>query len=170
MGLDQFRHAVVENEAVATRTTAGLLSLVQKERYVWSRFQLLGDCSHTSVSSDGDLIPRPLLSSIITLLSTFSPQSLFTLFTTPFLASTRQYFKLEAARLAAELEPSDYLKQINRRLGEEGERCEIVIGVDVKASVLRVVLEEMVTGHVEAIVEKGESQRGRYKADDRADD
>ncbi|ORY70774.1 Cullin family-domain-containing protein [Leucosporidium creatinivorum] len=135
MGLDQFRHAVVENEAVATRTTAGLLSLVQKER-------------------DGDLIPRPLLSSIITLLTTFSSHSLSTLFTTPFLTSTRQYFKLEAARLAAELEPSDYLKQINRRLGEEGERCESVIGGDVKGSVLRVVLEEMVTGHVEAIVEK----------------
>lgn len=42
MGLDQFRHAVVENEAVATRTTAGLLSLVQKERYV---LDVLSSCA-----------------------------------------------------------------------------------------------------------------------------
>lgn len=38
---------------------------------------------------------------------------------------------------------------------EEGERSDTVLGSGLKGSSLRVVLEEMVVGHVEAIAEKG---------------
>jgi hypothetical protein len=58
--------------------------------------------------------------------------------------------------LAGEMESTDYLKRILARLAEEGERCDSVLGSGLKGSILRVVLDEMVSIHVEAIVEKSE--------------
>lgn len=115
----------------------------------------------TAVRRNGDVISRPLLRSLVSLLESLSTQSLTSIFTTPFLASSRAYYKAEGIRLAATLEPSDYLRRINDRLAEEGERCDVVLGTALKGSVLRVVLEEMVTVHVEALVEKGASKRSR---------
>lgn len=57
--------------------------------------------------------------------------------------------------LSETLDPSAYLRKIDQRLTEEGERSDAVLGSGLKGSSLRVVLEEMVVGHVEAIVEKG---------------
>jgi hypothetical protein len=109
----------------------------------------------SSFRSDGDVISRPLLQSLVALLHTFSPQSHSSIFVTPFLASSRTYYKAEGVRLVQELESSDYLRRVNRRLEEEGERCDLVLGIALKGSALRVVLEEMASGHVETIVEKG---------------
>lgn len=105
---------------------------------------------------DGDVISRPLVRSLIILLRALSAQSHSALFVTPFLAESRQYFKDEGNRLSAELDAAAYLRRIEARLAGEGARCESVLGSDLKGSILRVVLEEMVAGHVEAIVEKGQ--------------
>ncbi|KAM0754279.1 Cullin-domain-containing protein [Meredithblackwellia eburnea MCA 4105] len=135
LGLDTFRHNVIEDELVATRMTSSLLALVIRER-------------------NGDLVSRPLLRSLIIQLRALSAQPHSTLFVTPFLAGSRYYFKEEGNRLSAELDSSSYLRRVEDRLVKEGERCDTVLGSDLKGSILRVVLEEMVSGHVEAIVTK----------------
>ncbi|KAL8293161.1 hypothetical protein RQP46_000855 [Phenoliferia psychrophenolica] len=135
LGLDSFRHSVIEDEQVGGRVTSALIAVIKRER-------------------DGDIISRPLVRSLILLLRALSVQSHSSLFVTPFLAASRQYFKEEGNRLAAELDASAYLRRVEFRLTSEGARCEAVLGSDLKGSILRVVLEELVSGHVEAIVEK----------------
>jgi len=104
--------------------------------------------------SDGDLIPRPLVHSVITLLHTFSPASHSALYLDPLLAATRTYYQAEGARLATELDSSAYLSQVERRLSQEKERAQLYLGLQLGDSLERVVLEEMAATHVEAIVEK----------------
>lgn len=48
------------------------------------------------------------------------------------------------------------MRKIDARLTEEGERSDVVLGSGLKGSLLRVVLDEMVVGYVEAIAEKGQ--------------
>lgn len=100
------------------------------------------------------MIPRPLIRSLVGLLQALSEQTHQAIFVTPFLSSSKPYYHSEGIRLAGEMEPSDYLKRILQRLAEEGERCDSVLGTNLKGSILRVVLDEMVSIHVEAIVEK----------------
>ena len=90
-----------------------------------------------------------------------SSQTHSEIFVAPFLAATTAYYEAEGSRLAQELEPSDYLRRINRCLQEESERCDLVIGAALKGGVLRVVLDGMVNVHVESIVEKGESRSAK---------
>ncbi|KAK4703819.1 cullin 4, partial [Phenoliferia sp. Uapishka_3] len=135
LGLDSFRHSVIEDQQLSSRLTSALNAIIKRER-------------------DGDIIPRPLVQSLIVLLRALSTQSHTSLFVTPFLAASRQYFTDEGNRLSAEFDSSAYLRQIEVRLASEGERCETVLGSDLKGSILRVVLEEMVSGHVASIVEK----------------
>ncbi|GAA5826653.1 hypothetical protein JCM5353_005003 [Sporobolomyces roseus] len=135
LGLDVFRHSVLSDEQVASTVTSSLLALMEMER-------------------NGDFISRPLLRSFLTLLRTVSTHSHSSLFVDPFISSTRKYYSKEGNSLVVELEPPAYLKRIVERLKEEGERCDSVVGSELKGSVLRVVEDEMIRGHVEGIAEK----------------
>ena len=104
--------------------------------------------------SNGDLISRPLVHSVTTLLHTFSPDSHSALYLDPLVVASHVYYQAEGARLAAELDSSAYLAQVERRLGEEAERAQLVLGVELEERLQRVVLDEMAATHVEAIVEK----------------
>ena len=108
-------------------------------------------CTHRN----GDFISRPLLRSFLTLLRTISTHSHSSLFVDPFVSSTRKYYSKEGNSLVVELEPPAYLKRIVERLKEEGERCDSVVGSELKGSILRAVEDEMIRGHVEGIAEKG---------------
>ena len=154
LGLDSFRHSVVEDERVASRLTSALVAVIKRERYTPPSRPLQSKCL-PPLHRDGDIISRPLVRSLVLLLRALSAQSHSSLLVTPFLAASRQYFKEEGKRLSIELDSSAYLRQIEFRLASEGARCEAVLGSDLKGSILRVVLEELVSGHVEAIVEKG---------------
>lgn len=155
LGLDIFRHSVVENEQVSARITSSFIAIINRERQANILFPQATQAD-SSVRRNGDVVARRLLRSLVGLLQTLSSQSHSSLFVTPFLASSRKYYHNEGVRLAATLEPSTYLRKIDQRLEEEGERCDAVLGAALKGIILRVVLEEMVLGHVEAIVEKGE--------------
>lgn len=100
------------------------------------------------------MISRPLVHSVVTLLHTFSPASHSALYTSPLLAASRAYYQAEGVRLAAELDSSAYLGQIERRLSQERERAQLFLGIQLEQDLERVVLEEMAAVHVEAIVEK----------------
>lgn len=102
------------------------------------------------------MIPRPLLRSFLLLLRTFSVQSHATLFSEPFLSATRKYYHDEGVTLSATLDSSAYLKRVLQRLHDEAERCESVLGVELKGAVLRVVEDELIRSHVEAIADRGE--------------
>ncbi|KDE09586.1 hypothetical protein MVLG_00481 [Microbotryum lychnidis-dioicae p1A1 Lamole] len=136
LGLDILRHSVLADEAIAERITSALINLIVRER-------------------DGEAIPRALVQSVVTALSTISTQSHQTLFVAPFLASSRTYYEAEGVTLSSELDASSYLRRVNQRLSEEAERCDSgMVGVALKGDVLRVVLDEMVKNHVEAIATK----------------
>ncbi|GAA5868593.1 hypothetical protein JCM1840_005500 [Sporobolomyces johnsonii] len=135
LGLDVFRHSVLSDEQVSSRITTSLLHLIEMER-------------------NGDLVSRPLLRSFLLLLRTFSPHSYSTLFADPFLAASRTYYQAEGLSLSVTLDSAAYLKRVVQRLREEGERCDLVVGIELKGGVLRVVEDEMIKGHVEAIAEK----------------
>ncbi|BGP34146.1 hypothetical protein JCM10296v2_005961 [Rhodotorula toruloides] len=138
LGLDLFQHSVLADEGIAQRVTSCLLHLVEQER-------------------NGNIVSRSLLRSFLLLLRTFSQQSYTTLFSTPFLASTRTFYNAQGLSLSTTVDPSTYLKRVVERLHEEGERCDAVLGSELKGGVLRIVEEEMIKGHVESIAEKDTS-------------
>ncbi|GAA5986059.1 hypothetical protein JCM10908_006388 [Rhodotorula pacifica] len=148
LGLDLFRHAVLGDAQVATRVTSSILHLVERER-------------------NGDVIPRPLLRSFLLLLRTFSSQSHSILYSEPFLAATRTYYQAEGLSLAASLDSSAYLRRVAQRLHDEAERCESVLGAELKGAVLRVVEDEMIRSHVEAIADRDTAEM--CKRDQRAE-
>ncbi|GAA6062544.1 hypothetical protein JCM10212_004310 [Sporobolomyces blumeae] len=135
LGLDVFRHSVLSDEQISNRVTSSLLSLIEMER-------------------NGDFVSRPLIRTFLVLLRTFSVQSHTSLFVEPFVASSRSFFAKEGNSLIVELDSAAYLKRVTQRLKDEGERCDSVVGSELKGSILRVVEDEMIRGHVEAIAEK----------------
>ncbi|GAA5832696.1 hypothetical protein JCM11251_005725 [Rhodosporidiobolus azoricus] len=138
LGLDIFRHSILSDDQISSRITSSLLHLIQRER-------------------NGDLVPRPLIRSLLSLLSTFSPQTHTGLFRTPFLSSTRAFYHTEASTQITSLDSSAFLRRVVKRLEEEVERCDAVLGADLKGGVVKIVEEEMIVGHVEGIAEKDTS-------------
>ncbi|BGP57050.1 hypothetical protein JCM8202v2_004688 [Rhodotorula sphaerocarpa] len=139
LGLDVFRHGVLGDDQVSDRVTASIVRLVERER-------------------NGDLVPRPLLRSFLLLLRTFSSQVHSSLFVEPFLANTRAYYQAEGESLSVSLDPSAYLKGVARRLQDEGERCDSVVGVELKGRVLRILEDALIRQHVETIAERDTSE------------
>ncbi|GAA5939450.1 cullin family protein [Sporobolomyces koalae] len=135
LGLDIFHHSVLGDEQVSNRVTASLLILIEMER-------------------NGDEISRTLLRSFLGLLRTISSQSYSSLFVEPFLRATKTFYTQEGNSCIVDLEPSAYLGQIVKRIKEEGDRCEDMVGTELTSSVLRAVEDEMIRGHVEGIAEK----------------
>lgn len=133
--MDIFRHSVVENEHVQPRMTDSLLKTIDKDR-------------------NGELVSQPLLRSLLLNLQELSAHSYSQFFVTPFLASSHVYYKAEASTHASSSDPSDYLKRVHRRLAEEATRCDTVIDPSLKGRMLRVVLDELAVGHVEAIIDR----------------
>lgn len=156
MGLDIFRHRIVEDADLSPRITSAMVDLINRER-------------------SGEAISRPLATSLISLLTTVSPVSLTTVFVTPFTGATSTYYDTEAERLLdlpdmtvvqSEAHPSTaggqtstdipaYLQHAKRRLSEEGERCDVVLGSDIKGSILRKVEESLIGRHAQTIVDRG---------------
>ncbi|CAD6586280.1 MAG: Cullin-4 [Cyphobasidiales sp. Tagirdzhanova-0007] len=139
MGLDIFRHRIVEDTQIGSRISREMIKLVNRDR-------------------DGQTVSSTLLTGLISLLTAVSPASHTTVFVTPFLSSSTAYYQLESQKLlsisspsaaevqedtptAKQMEVWDYMTHIKKRLSEEGERCDQVIGQDVKGGVLRVVEE-----------------------------
>lgn len=116
---------------------------------------------------NGDVVPRPLLRSFLLLLRTFSPQVHSSLFVEPFLANTRTYYQAEGESLSVSLDPSAYLKRVAQRLQDEGERCDSVVGVELKGRVLRILEDALIRQHVETIAERGMSPLFRLRGPER---
>lgn len=101
MGLDLFRSHIASNSVVQKRTVEGLLMLIEKER-------------------NGDAVDRTLLKSLLRMLSDL--QIYKTAFEEPFLLATKQLYQAEGQKKMQELEVSEYLQHVDKRLAEENER------------------------------------------------
>ncbi|GAA6015035.1 hypothetical protein JCM10207_008711 [Rhodosporidiobolus poonsookiae] len=148
LGLDIFRHSVLADDGITSRVTSSILRLVERER-------------------NGDLVPRQLLRSLLLLLQTLSSQTHSELFVDPFLCSTRTFYHAEGNSSILSLDSSAYLARVTQRLQEEGERCDTVVGVELKGQLLKLVDEELIEGHVEGIAEKDTGEM--CKKDERQD-
>lgn len=147
LGLDVFRHAVVEPASTASRLTRTIIAMFHLDR-------------------SGTSIPRSLVHSVLTHLHSLSSHSHSSLFLAPFLASSTDFFAGESVRLLGEGIPigggkgkNSYLGHVVARLEEEAERSESVMAPSmvpsVKASVLRIVEKELVAEHVAEILDRG---------------
>ena len=128
-------------------------------------------------------IPRPLIKSLLSLLSALSTTTYKQIFTLPFLAASVPFYTAEGLALASQLTSgaengitySAYLKRVFERLSDEGERVSALVPgeigmVDVrgggkgraglKEDLEEIVLEGLVKDHLEAIVERGTYLRG----------
>ena len=101
MGLDLFRHNIVLNTLVQTRTVEGLLMLIEKER-------------------QGDAVDRTLLKSLLRMLSDL--QIYQEAFESKFLIATERLYAAEGQRLMQEHDVPEYLAHVDKRLNEENER------------------------------------------------
>jgi cullin-4 len=101
MGLDLFRHHIVLNTLVQTRTVEGLLMLIEKER-------------------QGDAVDRTLLKSLLRMLSDL--QIYQEAFESKFLVATERLYAAEGQRLMQEHDVPEYLAHVDKRLNEENER------------------------------------------------
>lgn len=101
MGLDLFRSHIAMNNVVQKRTVEGLLLLIEKER-------------------NGDAVDRTLLKSLLRMHSDL--QIYQDAFEEKFLMATKQLYQAEGQKKMQELDVSEYLQHVDKRLVEENER------------------------------------------------
>ena len=142
MGLDIFRHKIIEEGQISQAITIALLASVEQER-------------------KGTIISRTTLSSVLTLLASLSATCFSALFVSPFLEASVRFYREEAAShtrtdSTTKAGAYQYLQHVVHRLAEEGERAESVLatqsGSSLKGPVLHVVETEMIRNHVEHLV------------------
>lgn len=102
---------------------------------------------------------------LIGMLSSISTISHATVFVTPFIASSNTYYQqegqtllqtsVENATTASEMGIPTYLQHVQRRLSEEAERCDLVIGSALKGQIVRVVEERLIGEHVALLLSRG---------------
>ena len=102
---------------------------------------------------------------LITILSSISTITHATVFVTPFIASSNTYYQqegqtllqtsAETAATTSEMEIPAYLQHVQRRLVEEAERCDLVIGSALKGQIVRVVEERLIGEHVALLLSRG---------------
>ena len=72
-----------------------------------------------------------------------------------FLLETRSYYHHEGIRLVNELTVPRYLKYVKKRLKEESDRISNYLDWKTKNPLTKVVDDELIKRHVEALLEKG---------------
>lgn len=149
MGLDIFRHSVVEDDVVKARLTKSFIDLINAERYVLPILHPL-----LTPRSDGTSIPRALVKSLVQKLLLLAPSAHSEIFARPFLAASVPYFASSALNASTALSSSDFLALIASRLSSEEERCHSLLGSQLVDDVQKVVLDQMVEPYLDAIVEK----------------
>jgi len=134
MGLDLFRHHIVLNTLVQTRTVEGLLMLIEKER-------------------QGDAVDRTLLKSLLRMLSDL--QIYHEAFESKFLVATERLYAAEGQRLMQEHDVPEYLAHVDKRLNEENERLLHYLDPATKWPLIHTVEKQLLSEHLTSILQKG---------------
>ncbi|XP_059482651.1 cullin-4A [Neocloeon triangulifer] len=134
MGLEMFRHHIIINPMVQTRTVEGLLMLIEKER-------------------QGDTVDRTLLKSLLRMLSDL--QIYQEAFEAKFLLATERLYASEGQQLMQDLDVPEYLTHVNKRLNEENERLLHYLDQCTKWALIHTVEKQLLSEHLTAILQKG---------------
>ncbi|XP_026806064.1 cullin-4B [Rhopalosiphum maidis] len=137
MGLNLFRHHIMLNTNVQNRAVDGLLLLIEKER-------------------QGDMVDKTLLKSLLRMLSDLKIYQ--DAFEGKFLQATERLYATEGSRLMLELEVSEYLYHVEKRLSEENERLIHYLDTSTKWSLIHTVEKQLISEHVSSILQKGLEQ------------
>ncbi|KAI5712815.1 hypothetical protein M8J75_011392 [Diaphorina citri] len=134
MGLEMFRVHIALNTLVQSRTIDGLLMLIENER-------------------QGDAVDRSLLKSLLRMLSDL--QIYQDAFESKFLNATERLYAAEGQRLMQELEVSQYLHHVDKRINEEKERLIHYLDNTTKWSLIHTVEKQLLSEHLTNILNKG---------------
>lgn len=134
MGLELFRRTIIVNPLVQTRIVEGLLMLIEKER-------------------QGDTVDRTLLKSLLRMLSDL--QLYQDAFEQRFLLATERLYAAEGQRLVQEMEVSEYLVHVDKRLAEEHERVLHYLDMGTKWQLIHSVEKQLLSEHLPTIIQKG---------------
>ncbi|XP_054266080.1 cullin-4A-like [Macrosteles quadrilineatus] len=134
MGLDLFRQHIVLHTLVQTRTVEGLLMLIEKER-------------------QGDTVDRTLLKSLLRMLSDL--QIYQDAFESKFLVATEVLYAAEGKQLIQDMEVSEYLHHVDKRLTEEKERLLHYLDPSTKWSLIHTVEKQLLSEHLTTMLQKG---------------
>ena len=119
---------------IQARAVEGILLLIEKERKMES-------------------VDRSLLKSLLRMLSDL--QIYQTAFEEKFLKSTEEFYAAEGQKLIIELEVSEYLKHVDRRLGEENERICHYLDHTTRWPLIHGVEKQLISEHLSSILQKG---------------
>lgn len=148
MGLELFGKYILLNTLVQTRVVEGLLMLIEKER-------------------QGDQVDRSLLKSLLRMLTDL--QIYDKAFEQKFLQATERLYAAEGQRLMQELEVSDYLTHVDRRIAEENQRIVHYLDPSTKHQLIHTVEKQLLKEHVTQILAKGLDQLlSEFRLDDLA--
>eukprot|EP00899_Mesostigma_viride_P022837 jgi/Mesvir1/3738/Mv15014-RA.1 len=134
MGLTLFREHLQHCLDVESKTVAGLLMLIERERL-------------------GESIDRSLLS---TLLKMFVALGLYTeSFERRFIEETSSFYKAEGERLLMQSDVPDYLRHVEGRLSEENDRCLNCLDASTRKVLVTAAERQLLQRHVAMILDKG---------------
>lgn len=134
MSLHQFREHVVSHPRIQARAVEGILILIEKERRT-------------------EPVDRPLLKSLLRMLSDL--QIYQSVFEERFLKSTDEFYSAEGQQLIIDLEVSEYMKHVDRRLKEENERICHYLDHTTRWPLIHGVEKQLISEHMSSILQKG---------------
>ncbi|XP_029460522.1 cullin-4A isoform X2 [Rhinatrema bivittatum] len=134
MGLELFRSHVISDRMVDSKTIAGILLLIERER-------------------SGEAVDRSLLRSLLSMLSDL--QVYKDSFEQKFLEETNHLYAAEGQRLMQEREVPEYLHHVNKRLEEEGDRVITYLDHSTQKPLIVCIEKQLLGEHLTAILQKG---------------
>eukprot|EP00123_Amoebidium_parasiticum_P013570 comp22032_c0_seq1/m.31981 comp22032_c0_seq1/g.31981 ORF comp22032_c0_seq1/g.31981 comp22032_c0_seq1/m.31981 type:complete len:752 (-) comp22032_c0_seq1:260-2515(-) len=146
LGLHLFLQHIVSNVEVQHKTLAGILQLIETERL-------------------GNAVDRSLLKSLLRMLS--SLQIYGKVFETPFITASQRFYANEGRQKMQELNVHGYLRHVESRLHEEGQRVLHYLDRATRRPLIHVLEAQLLKPHTGPLLEKGFEQ---LVDDDRYDD
>ncbi|KAA0709411.1 Cullin-4B [Triplophysa tibetana] len=134
MGLELFRSYIISDLKVQSKTIAGILLLIERER-------------------SGEAVDRTLLRSLLNMLSDL--QIYQDSFEQRFLEETNRLYAAEGQRLMQEREVPEYLHHVNKRLEEEADRVITYLDQSTQKPLIATVEKQLLGEHLTAILQKG---------------
>ncbi|GBL82607.1 Cullin-4A [Araneus ventricosus] len=133
LGLNLFNTHIMSSIDNQNRTVDGLLNLIEKER-------------------NGKHVDRKLLKNLLHMLSDLGLYQ--KIFEVKFFEITDNLYKVESQLLVDDLEISDYLKHINKRIGEEKDRLLHYLDCSTEKSLISAVEKYFIGDHIASILLK----------------
>ena len=134
MGLELFRSHIINNTIIQTKTTDGLLALIQKER-------------------EGQSIDRQLIKSLLRMLSDL--QVYTTVFESHFMKASHQLYSNEGQQMVQSCKVLEYIRHVDKRLNEETERLSLYLDHSTKKPLISCLESELIARHTSFMLTKG---------------